>query len=79
MVDLADGADRARGRARDGLALAVVVAVALTGGHPGTQVHVLAAVGLYALARVALARPPARASGCGGSGLVGGGARARRC
>jgi len=42
-----------RGRAGDGLALAAVLAVALLGGHPGTQVHVLAAVLLYALVRAA--------------------------
>jgi hypothetical protein len=42
-----------RGRALDGLVLAGVLTVALTGGHPGTQVHVLAATVLYALVRVA--------------------------
>jgi hypothetical protein len=42
-----------RGRALDGLLLAGVLAVALTGGHPGTQVHVLAATALYALVRAA--------------------------
>ncbi len=40
-----------RGRALDGLALAAVLAVALTGGHPGTEVHVLAATALYAVVR----------------------------
>jgi len=40
-----------RGRALDGLALAGVLAVALTGGHPGTEVHVLAATALYAVVR----------------------------
>jgi membrane protein YfhO len=39
-----------------GLGLALVTAVALGGGHPGTQVHVLAAAGLYALMRAALLR-----------------------
>jgi len=39
-----------------------VVALALTGGHPGTQAHVLAATVVYALVRVTLARGvPARA------------------
>ena len=42
-----------RGRSLDGLLLAGVLAVALTGGHPGTQVHVLAATALYALVRAA--------------------------
>jgi hypothetical protein len=43
-----------RGGRAEGIALAVVVAAALAGGHPGTQVHVLAATVLYALARGAL-------------------------
>lgn len=43
-----------RGRPGDGLALAAVVALALAGGHPGTQVHMLAATALYAIVRVAL-------------------------
>ncbi len=43
-----------RGRPVHGLALAGVTAVALTGGHPGTQVHVLAATVLYALLRMLL-------------------------
>lgn len=40
-----------RGGRAEGVALAVVVAAALGGGHPGTQVHVLAATLLYALVR----------------------------
>ncbi len=44
-----------RGRPADGLWLAGVLAVALTAGHPGTQVHLLAAVGVYALVRTATA------------------------
>ena len=41
-----------RGRGRwEGPALAAVVAAALAGGHPGTQVHVLGATLLYALIR----------------------------
>lgn len=39
------------GRSVDGLALAGVVAVVLTGGHPGAQVHVLSTAVLYALVR----------------------------
>jgi Bacterial membrane protein YfhO len=41
------------GRGRDGLALAVVLTVALLGGHPGTQLHLLAGTALYALVRTA--------------------------
>ncbi|HEX5146003.1 MAG TPA: hypothetical protein VFV85_03200 [Conexibacter sp.] len=44
-----------RGRGRDGLALAVVAAVAFAGGHPGTQLHVLSGTVLYALLRAGLA------------------------
>jgi hypothetical protein len=43
-----------RGRGVDGLALAAVVACVVAGGHPGTQVHVLAGALLYALLRTAL-------------------------
>jgi hypothetical protein len=43
-----------RGRGGDGLALAGVIAAALASGHPGTQVHLLAATVLYALVRIAL-------------------------
>lgn len=42
-----------RGGRLEGVALAVVVAMALAGGHPGTQVHVLAGMLLYALLRSA--------------------------
>ncbi len=42
-----------RGGRWEGLALAGVVAAALAGGHPGTQVHVLGAALLYALVRSA--------------------------
>lgn len=44
-----------RGRAVDGLGLVAVVAVVMTGGHPGTQLHVLSGIALYALVRGALA------------------------
>jgi hypothetical protein len=45
------------------IGLACVTAIALGGGHPGTQVHVLVTAGCYALLRAALAReraPPER-------------------
>jgi len=42
-----------RGGRREGVALAVVVALALAGGHPGTQVHALSGMLLYALVRSA--------------------------
>lgn len=42
-----------RGTVGPALGLAVATAVAITGGHPGTQVHVLGAAGLYALLRAA--------------------------
>lgn len=42
-----------RGAPAAGPALAIVTAVALAGGHPGTQVHVLAGTLLFALVRTA--------------------------
>jgi len=49
------------GRARaGGPALAGVLAVALLGGHPGTQLHLLAAVALYAVVRTAAMRGASR-------------------
>ena len=42
-----------RGGRFEGVALAVVVALALAGGHPGTQVHVVSGMLLYALVRSA--------------------------
>jgi hypothetical protein len=42
-----------RGRLGSALWLAVVCAIALGGGHPGMQLHVLLAAGLYAVVRVA--------------------------
>jgi Bacterial membrane protein YfhO len=56
---LAERVVRRRGPA-DGPALAAVIAVALLGGHPGTQVHLLAAVALYAVMRAATVRGGAR-------------------
>lgn len=40
-----------RGSRGAAIALACTVAVTMTGGHPGTQVHVLVAMALYALVR----------------------------
>jgi hypothetical protein len=70
MVWLAERIVR-RGRALDGFALAVVAVCAITGGHPGTQVHVFAATALYALLRVAV-RPGGRRERLARLGLVGG-------
>ncbi len=42
-----------RGGAGAAIGLAVVTAVAVTGGHPGTQVHALGAAALYAVLRTA--------------------------
>jgi hypothetical protein len=60
-----------RGRGGDGLALTAVVALALTGGHPGTQVHVLAATGVYALGRLALSGRERVRARVARAGLVG--------
>jgi len=62
-----------RGRPGDGLALAGVTTVALLGGHPGTQVHVLAATALYALLRAVLLRDADRRARLVRLGLVAGG------
>ncbi len=43
-----------RGRPGSAIGLAIVVAIALGGGHPGMQVHLLAVVGAYAILRVAI-------------------------
>ncbi|HKG03460.1 MAG TPA: hypothetical protein VKB03_09775 [Conexibacter sp.] len=61
-----------RGRAADGLWLALVVAGIATGGHPGTQVHVLAATALYALLRCLLLPSKERAGRVRSLALVGG-------
>ncbi|HET6447520.1 MAG TPA: hypothetical protein VFG31_00310, partial [Conexibacter sp.] len=50
-----------RGRWGDGLGLVAVVALVMTGGHPGTQLHVMTAVALYALVRATLLRDRDRA------------------
>jgi len=61
-----------RGRAVDALALTAVVAVIQSGGHPGTQVHVLLAVGLYALMRAVAIAGRDRSDRLRALGLVGG-------
>lgn len=60
-----------RGRAVDALALTGVVAVIQAGGHPGTQVHVLLAVCLYALMRAVTIGGRDRAERLRSLGLVG--------
>jgi hypothetical protein len=57
-------------RGADGLALAAVVAGIQTGGHPGTQVHVLGATVLYAVVRGATRAGPPAAARVRGAGLV---------
>lgn len=59
-----------RGRSLDALALTGVAAVALAGGHPGTQVHVFAGTVLYALLRAALSGELAAAERLRRVGLV---------
>ncbi len=48
-----------RGRTSDGAWLAVATAVMFSGGHPGTQVHVVTATVLYAIIRTIAVRGPA--------------------
>jgi hypothetical protein len=63
MLWLVERLLRGSGGIGSAIGLACVTAAALGGGHPGTQVHVVVAAGLYALLRVALAReraPPER-------------------
>jgi hypothetical protein len=60
-----------RGRASDALALTAVVAVLQAGGHPGTQVHTLTALGLYAIVRLLLPTGE-RGSRLRALGLIGG-------
>jgi hypothetical protein len=62
-----------RGRSVDGLALVAVVALVATGGHPGTQLHVLAGAALYALVRAMLVPDLARADRLRRLALVGAG------
>jgi hypothetical protein len=51
----------ARGRPGSAIALAGVTAVALGGGHPSMQVHMLVVTGVYALVRAACLRGASRA------------------
>src|SRR5215212_1676467 len=60
-----------RARAVDALALTAVVAVVQAGGHPGTQLHVLLAVCIYALVRAALVGDRDRRERLRALGLVG--------
>ncbi|MBS1868153.1 MAG: hypothetical protein JSS99_00645 [Actinobacteria bacterium] len=62
-----------RGEPAYGLALAGVVACALAGGHPGTEVHALAATVLYGLVRVATIRDADRRDRLARFALVAGG------
>jgi hypothetical protein len=66
----------ARGRPASAIALAGVVAVALSGGHPSMQVHVVIVTGVYALVRAACLRGErpgvGRALALVAGGLVGG-------
>ncbi|HKG02610.1 MAG TPA: YfhO family protein [Conexibacter sp.] len=63
MLWLVERLARGSGGIGSAIGLACVTAAALGGGHPGTQVHVLVAAGVYALLRAAFAReraPPER-------------------
>jgi hypothetical protein len=60
-----------RGRATDGLALSAVVAVVIASGHPGTELHVLAAMALYALMRALGSQGVARRDRVRRLGLIG--------
>jgi len=60
-----------RGRATDGLALSAVVAVVIASGHPGTQLHVLAAMALYALMRALVSQDVAWRERVRRLGLIG--------
>jgi len=60
-----------RGRSVDGLWLVLVVAVVASGGHPGTQLHVIVGVVIYALLRAALVADVERGDRLRRLGLVG--------
>jgi hypothetical protein len=62
----------AGGRLGYALALAIVTAVALGGGHPGMQVHFLAVVALYVLLRAVWPQQTGRGERTLAVGLVGG-------
>ncbi|HZV75375.1 MAG TPA: hypothetical protein VFF79_16825 [Conexibacter sp.] len=73
MLWLVERLVRRGGGVGTAIALACVTAAALGGGHPGTQVHVLVATGLYALLRAAFARERARSQRVRSLGLALGG------
>lgn len=62
-----------RGTLAPALWLALATAIAITGGHPGAQVHALGAAGLYAVLRVAFAGEPPAPSRWRRLALAGGG------
>ena len=62
-----------RGGTGTAIGLAAATAIAVTGGHPGTQVHALAAAGLYAVLRVATVGGIPRAQRARRLALAGGG------
>ncbi|HYV17303.1 MAG TPA: hypothetical protein VE972_14915 [Conexibacter sp.] len=62
-----------RGGLGSAVGLALVTAIGLGGGHPGMQVHLIAAAGLYALLRFALLREGPLAQRARTLGLVLGG------
>jgi hypothetical protein len=59
-----------RGRLGSALWLAVVCAIALGGGHPGMQVHIVAVTALYALVRGAIVLRGERADGADADGAA---------
>jgi hypothetical protein len=61
-----------RGRAWDGLALVGATAFALSGGHPGTEVHLVAAVAVYAIVRTFAVPELTRRERWGRLAMVGG-------
>ena len=61
-----------RGRGVDGLGLLAVVALIMTGGHPGTQLHVMSALVLYASMRVWAIRDVDRRDRIRRLGIIGG-------
>jgi hypothetical protein len=62
-----------RGRIGSAVWLALLTAIALTGGHPGMQVHVVAVAALYALVRAATMRGAERSERLRPLALAGGG------
>jgi hypothetical protein len=49
-----------RGRARDAILLALPVAAAMLGGHPGSQIHLLVAAAVYGAVRLLTLEAPAK-------------------